>query len=140
MKKVSEIILLVMLIIWFFVSLIIGCFHTVKHTNIKRYNETPIISEIEERTKKYILDVWLKSGVELEFITQELIDKNTLVYYFKVVEPGYFHVFGVDTYYVKAVYEFQNTYMPAYRYWKFDRVMTSYYSEIEALLEVEDER
>lgn len=139
MKKVIKIILLILLIISICVLMIFGCYKVVVTTNQKRYKETPVISEIEEYSKRYILGNWLKSGLELEFVTQELIGENILVYYFKVVEPKKFYAFGTRTFYVKAVCEFQYTDYLFYKHWQFDKVMTSHYEEIESLLEVKDE-
>ena len=146
MKKVSEIILLVMLIISFCVLIPFGCYKAIEDIIQEKYNETPTISdeiptisEIKERSKQYMLDVWAKSGIELEFITQELINKNTLVYYFKVVRPDYIYVNGRINY-IKTVYYLQDTGMSSHKTWEFDRVITSNYSEVKALLEVEDER
>ena len=67
---------------------------------------------------------------------KEVIGENTLVYYFKVVEPEYFYVYGVREYYVKAVYKFQSTGIPPYKSWQFDVVWTSSYEEIQTILEV----
>lgn len=138
MKSKLKIILLILLLTIFFVTLIIGCFHLVKHTNIKRYNETETIAEIEEKSKKYMLNVWLKSGIELRFITQELINEDILVYYFEVTKPDYFYAFGNRVHYIKTVYEFRDTGMLFYNSWQFDRVITSNYEEIKPLLEVKE--
>lgn len=134
MKNKLKIILLILLLIIFLTTLIIGCFHLVKHTNIKRYKETETIAEIEEKSKKYMLNVWLQSGIKLKFITQELISKDILVYYFEIIEPDYVYAFGNGINYIKTVYEFRNT-MVFYNSWQFDRVMPSNYQEIESLLE-----
>ena len=134
MKNKLKIILLILLLIIFFTTLIIGCFHLVKYTNIQRYKETETIAEIEEKSKKYMLNVWLQSGMKLKFITQELINKDILVYYFEIIEPDYVYAFGNEINYIKTVYEFRNT-MVFYNSWQFDRVMPSNYQEIETLLE-----
>ena len=139
MKKVIKPILFISLLIIVLIALFIGCFHIGKHTNIKRYNETPTIVEIEERSKKYMLNVWEKSGIELEFIAQELINEDTLVYYFKVTKPDYFIIDYNRKYYIKTVYKIQDTVMSVNRSWQFDRVMFSNYEEIKTFLEVLDE-
>lgn len=143
MKKAIEIILFMTLLITFLFLLIIGCCYVVKEININNETPTisyeiPTISEIKERSKQYILDKWAKSGIELEFITQELINKNTLVYYFEITKPDYIYVNGYIRY-VKTVYHLHDTGMSSHKTWEFDRVTTSNYSEIEALLEVENE-
>lgn len=139
MKQVIKVILLVMFIISFCTNIAFGLDKLIVTTNQRSYKETPTISEIEERSKLFILDMWLNSGVNLEFVTQELIGENTLVYYFKVVEPEYFYVFGVREYYVKAVYKFKDTVISPYKSWQFDVVWTSSYGEIQTILEVENE-
>ncbi len=126
MKNKLKIILLILINFILYTTLIIGCFHSVK---LKRYNETKTIGEIKEESKSYMLDMWLTSGIELKFITQELINEDTLVYYFEVAKPDYFYVYGNRIHYIKAVYKFKNN------SWQFDRVMTSSYKEIEPLLE-----
>jgi hypothetical protein len=138
MKKVIEIILITLLIIGLCALTAFGLYKLVVTTNQRRYKETPLMSEIEERSKVYILGNWLKSGVELEFVTQEAIGEHTLVYYFKVVEPEYFYVYGVREYYVKAVYKWKSTGILTYKSWQFDVVWTSSYEEIQTILEVQD--
>lgn len=142
MKKINEIILIILGIISFCILtlfIIQGCYKLIITTNQRRYKEIPLISEIEGRSKEYILSMWLRSGVELEFITQETIGEYTLVYYFKVVKPEYFYVYGVREHYIKAVYKFKYTGIPPYKSWQFDVVWTSNYDEIQTVLEVKDE-
>ena len=135
MEKISEIMLLILIPISFCI-LGFGYYKLSITTNQKRYNETPLMSEIEGSSKEYMLDYWLNSGLELKFITQELIGENTLVYYFEVIEPDYFYVFGVREHYIKAVYKFKSIGIPLYKSWKFDVVWISSYDEIQTILEV----
>lgn len=139
MKSKLKIILLILLLICFFTTLIIGCVHLVKHTNIKRYNETETIAEIKEESKDYMLNQWLKSGIELKFITQELINEDTLVYYFEITKPDYICVYGSNINYIKTIYEFRSTGILFYKSWQFDRVITSNYEEVKSVLEKEYE-
>lgn len=141
MKKVKEISLVILGIISFCILTLFimqGLYKLVVTPNQRRYNETPLMSEIEKRSKVYIVGNWLKSGVELEFITQELIGENILVYYFKVVEPEYFYVYGEREYYIKTVYKFKDTGLLFNKSWQFDVVLTSSYEEIQIILEVEN--
>jgi hypothetical protein len=146
MEKVIDIIIQVLLIIILCVPVGFGWYKIGVTINQRRNkealliseNEKPLISEVEECSKGYILDNWLKSGIDLEFITQELIGKNILIYYFKV-EPDYFFVDGVGIHYIKAVYKLQDTGKPFCNLWQFDRVMKSNYDEIQTVLEVKNE-